>query len=248
MHTDILYAGLLFPRLQRHRSTDMELKLRKLVLREAAMFYFVPYLYADVSPSRAISVALDQFLRVFDLQSTIHGDAEGESYSEDSLTAAELRRHDGPAFRAQLEADLELAGLCIERATAHVAASRYDVVGLSCQFEHQLPGGLALASRIKAISPGCRIIFGGSACFGAPADELVKGFPFIDAVCHSEGDQLIVPLVRALAEGASLAGVPGISWVDQQGRAVHNPVSAFADRYGQSAGARLRRVHRAAGG
>src|SRR5205823_4878270 len=82
---------------------------------------------------------------------------------------------------------------------------------------------------LRAARPEVRIVFGGAACLGSPADELVRAFPFIDAVCHTEGDQIIVPLIRALGRRGdawsreALAAIPGMSWVDGNGRVHHNP-------------------------
>jgi ribosomal peptide maturation radical SAM protein 1 len=101
-------------------------------------------------------------------------------------------------------------------------AGPYDIVGFSVTFDNQVPAALALAERIRAARPGVKIIFGGAACFEEQATGLVASFPVIDAACHTDGENVIVPLVRALRAGRALADVPGIAWRDG-GRARHNP-------------------------
>ena len=50
----------------------------------------------------------------------------------------------------------------------------------------------------------------------------MRGFGFLDAVCHCEGDDVIVPLVTTLLEALDLADVPGIAYRDPSGQVQRN--------------------------
>jgi len=120
-------------------------------------------------------------------------------------------------------ADIAHAGECLERCVEALDRPDYDIVGLSCTFDTQVPAAIAIAKGIKARRPEVRVILGGAACLEQQADGLVASFPALDAVCHSEGEEVIVPLVQALRAGRDLAGVPGIAFRDSAGAVRHTP-------------------------
>ncbi len=79
---------------------------------------------------------------------------------------------------------------------------RHDpqVVCLTSVFEQNL-ASIALAARLKDLSPSTRIVMGGANCEGTMGRELARCHPFIDLVVSGEGDLLIVPLVAGLLRG-----------------------------------------------
>ena len=107
---------------------------------------------------------------------------------------------------------LAAARTCLDRCVDQILARDHDIIAMSVTFETQMPAALALAHRVKARRPRTRIIAGGAACAGEQADGVLASFPVLDVVCGSEGEAVIVPLVRALRGELPLAEVPGIAY------------------------------------
>lgn len=68
----------------------------------------------------------------------------------------------------------------------------------------------ALAAAAKERFPDCITVFGGH---NVPNDDsFLEAYPFIDILCHGEGEDTVKILFEALATGADLADVPNISF------------------------------------
>lgn len=73
----------------------------------------------------------------------------------------------------------------------------------------------ALAAAVKEKYPGCVNVFGGH---NVPNDvSFLEQFPYIDILCHGEGEDTTKALLEALALGTDLHKVPNISYRDGQG-------------------------------
>ncbi len=73
----------------------------------------------------------------------------------------------------------------------------------------------ALAIAIKEKYPDCCIVFGGH---NVPDDfSFLEEYPYIDILCHGEGEDTTRLLMIAIAEGADLSSVPNISFRGQNG-------------------------------
>ena len=83
------------------------------------------------------------------------------------------------------------------------------IVGFSSTYQQQL-ASLALAKRVKRNSPDTFIVFGGPNCEGIMGVEMIRQFPFIDAVVSGEGDIVFPELVQRALEGKSLSDLPGV--------------------------------------
>jgi ribosomal peptide maturation radical SAM protein 1 len=77
---------------------------------------------------------------------------------------------------------------------------QYRVVGFTSVFQQHLPS-LALAKLIKSLFPDILIIFGGSNCEGAMGRATLRCFPFVDAVCCGEGDEIFPRFIEGLLAG-----------------------------------------------
>lgn len=87
--------------------------------------------------------------------------------------------------------------------------SRYRLVGFSSNFQ-QHAAALALARMLKQRFPHLFIAFGGSNCEAEMGAATFHSFPWVDAVCTGEGDEVFPRLAaRVLSDGAPepLAGV-----------------------------------------
>lgn len=84
----------------------------------------------------------------------------------------------------------------------------YDVIGFTTMFQQNLPA-LALAKRIKEKYPHLFVILGGPNCEGVMGKELIRQFPFVNAVCSGEGENAFPALLDRLSGGDRPEG-PGI--------------------------------------
>lgn len=191
----------------------------QLFLSSYSAHLFVPQLKPDVDCEEVLDTIVNRFVDDLNLQGLV---------KSSDVTLADLGR-DERAVRDSLQQELKRAHECIERCVTHCARPEYDIVGFSVTFETQLPAALAIARRLKAHNPKVTIVFGGAACFHELADAIVTSFGEVDIVCHGEGEQVIVELVRAIREGTSLVDVRGIAWVDDDGSLHHNGPPQFSD-------------------
>lgn len=192
--TENLYGNLLFP-----------LTPSAGVLESWASWLFLPCLYPQVSRQQAVQAMMRQLLDDYNMQ--------GARFPRYQVSYADLGM-DASVIYAQAMDNMARAEQCIERCVQKAANAEYDIVGLSATFETQLPAALAIARCLRALRPDVRLIIGGAACFEVQGDGLAASFPELDAVCHSEGEEVIVPLIRALRGQQPLAGVPGIVYRD----------------------------------
>ncbi|MDG4830062.1 RiPP maturation radical SAM C-methyltransferase [Solwaraspora sp. WMMD1047] len=127
----------------------------------------------------------------------------------------------------------------IELAVAEILATGPTLVGFTTTFMQNVPS-LAAARRLRQLAPAVRIAFGGGNCDGEMGIALHRNYPFVDYVVRGEGEVAFPMLLAAHAGEVPMARVPGLSWRDADGAAVHNdqgplvppgriPTPAFAD-------------------
>ncbi len=97
----------------------------------------------------------------------------------------------------------------LEEVAARIADSDATLVGFTCMFDQTI-ASVALAHRIRQRAPDKLLALGGYAVRSPTGDAVMRAFPWIDAVCVTEGEPVIVPLARASAGGQPLASVPGV--------------------------------------
>ncbi len=119
------------------------------------------------------------------------GDEDVETFCRGVARA----RAGAPAFLDRLLDDLEL--------------ERYDLVGFTDVYMQQT-ASLALARRIRERHPRIPIVLGGPNCEDAMGRELVRQFPFVDAVVDGEGERVLPELVRRMISGGPIDGLPGV--------------------------------------
>lgn len=101
--------------------------------------------------------------------------------------------------------------LPMDQAVAQARLAR--VVGFSV-YVWNINYSLELAARLKAQQPETLIIFGGPQVPDR-AEDFLRAHPFIDVVCHGEGEQVFLALLEA-CPNHNWSDVPGISWLDEQ--------------------------------
>jgi ribosomal peptide maturation radical SAM protein 1 len=114
------------------------------------------------------------------------------------------------ALRARLCAAEEHAGDLLDACLGEIVAATPIVVGFTSMF-HQHAASLALAARVKAALPGTCLVFGGASCHGEMGTQLLRSFPFVDAVACGEGEQPFRWLVERRLANRHIQGIPGMS-------------------------------------
>ena len=105
-----------------------------------------------------------------------------------------------------------------------------DVVGLQCNFTTERKRTIRLAQRIKEEIPGAFVLVGGH---DASRDPDWFHHTAIDAIAVGDGEEIMPPMVDALASGGDLRKVPGLlvhgkeGWIDTG----HAPARANLDDY-----------------
>lgn len=115
----------------------------------------------------------------------------------DERTIASIRRARSLASRFLDE--------CVKRVLRYAPR----VVGFTSVFQQNV-ASLALARRLKAAAPNLCIVFGGANCESAMGSELVKRFPFVDAVVSGEGEIVFPQLVARVLRGEAVTDLPGV--------------------------------------
>ncbi len=106
------------------------------------------------------------------------------------------------AMRTKVEGFLSS---CLEE----VLSYRPKIVGFTSVFQQHV-AALSLARRLKAQAAETCIVFGGANCEGVMGAELVRQFPFVDAVVSGEGDIVFPELVQRVLQGASSSDLQGV--------------------------------------
>lgn len=111
-------------------------------------------------------------------------------------------------------------GMSWERIREFIAAGGYNVVGVHSNFTPQTKVALRVARIAKEINPEMLVLGGGVNCRNLLERFLRDGW--VDAVCLTEGEKILLRLIRAWESGAPIREVDGIAfWSD--GRCVQNP-------------------------
>ena len=201
--TDELHGSPLYP-----------LTLNSMTLGMTGNFIFAPHLYPQIDRPALIEQIIEWY--------RVSSNKDGALYDDEVATCAHLGIN-ADMLRRETPKLIDKGGICLDRCVERASQPQYDIVGFSCTFEAQLPAALTIARRLKALRPDVFVVIGGAACVEVQGDGLAASFEVLDAVCHTEGEHVIVPLVRALRGDGALADVPGIAWVDDAGTLHHNP-------------------------
>ncbi|HEY3317773.1 MAG TPA: radical SAM protein [Coriobacteriia bacterium] len=126
---------------------------------------------------------------------------------------ASALRHEGHRVSA---VDFNVSGLDLARLTGIIEYELPDVVGISAMTE-TYTNGLAIARRIREVSPSAVIVMGGAHPTILPAEVLAEDA--VDFVVVGDGERTTVELVAALAgEGPGFAGIPGLGYKSPEPR------------------------------
>ena len=140
----------------------------------------------------------------------------------------------GPFFRieplgmeyiaAALEArghDVTLADLRFSRSlTSQIRTARPGLVGIAAMHALETDEVVALARRVRALSPEVPIVIGGHTAAAYPEPFLV---PEVSAVVLDDGERALPSVCDALGRGSPLTSVPGLALPDGDGGIFRTP-------------------------
>jgi len=132
-------------------------------------------------------------------------DAAGEALTQ-------IRSFDSPVGK------LDRLGLNSKEIVARVPAD-VKVVGITNMFLHEWPEVLEILEELKRELPEALLVLGGENA-SAFWPQIFSMTDLVDAVVVGEGEETVVELVNAVANGKSFSGVPGVVWRDEEGQVV----------------------------
>ncbi|HEV8582709.1 MAG TPA: RiPP maturation radical SAM C-methyltransferase [Thermoanaerobaculia bacterium] len=161
---------------------------------------FADLIGADLYQFVAVEVNSEWLLGDWIFAGVLYG--ERDAGHDDYLSGFEGRRDE--LLRAR-----RLAATFVEACLDRVRRSSPRIVGFTNAFAQQT-ASLALARRLKHEMPETAVVFGGANCEGVMGREIVRQFPFVDAVVSGEGDRIFSQLARRLLAGETLTDLPGV--------------------------------------
>lgn len=111
---------------------------------------------------------------------------------------------------------LEYELLDVAETAARMAAA--DVAGFS-SYSWNWRKSLAVAEALSAINPACLVVLGGPSV-PDEIDGFFAAHPFVDVLCHGEGEATFADLLDAVAAGHAISGIPGTTARDRATGAV----------------------------
>lgn len=113
-------------------------------------------------------------------------------------------------------------GMSASRIKETIAKGDYGVVGINSNFTPQTRMALEVAAAAKEVSQDIFVIAGGVNARNLPERFLTSRL--VDCVCSSEGERIIVNLVRARARGEDCGRVSGVTCL-KDGEVARQPVA-----------------------
>jgi len=175
--------------------------------------FLLQYLRASTYVGLANAYALNDFVFTHDLDPNVSGVQYRlirERLAELSeIGVLSLSEDADEAIGKLIEARRTIFPRWLDECAEFVVAENPTLVGFTCLFDQTI-SSIALARKIRERLPAVTIALGGYGLEGPVAREVLRCFPWIDAVCLGEGEPAIVELARASAGQRPLAGIPNI--------------------------------------
>jgi ribosomal peptide maturation radical SAM protein 1 len=136
----------------------------------------------------------------------------GERPAAENRYLDEILRRTWCRSEADIRSVLDVCSLAtyfLEHLVAAVPWREYAVVGFTSTFEQNI-ASLAMARKVKHLSPETAIVFGGANWEGEMGLELHRRFRFVDYVCSGESEISFPMLVEQIFRRGPVADIPGI--------------------------------------
>ncbi|MBI4232145.1 RiPP maturation radical SAM protein 1, partial [Candidatus Peregrinibacteria bacterium] len=182
--SDVHYLNLRFAKL-------IGLPLYRYIADEyiAGEWFFSRYLFRDVIANSLSEIKKDSLFRRVFLEEL------PQPYSEQHIEY--ISKLIVPKFLRGSASDIEWG--------------KYKVIGFTTNCSQNL-ASLALAKLIKESHPKIKIIFGGSNVHDEMGHELLRSFPWVDAVVDGNGEYLFPLIVKKLIANESMHDINGVSF------------------------------------
>lgn len=99
--------------------------------------------------------------------------------------------------------------LYLQECADEILKKQPTMVGFTCMFDQTL-ASVALAKIIKLKKPEIKIVFGGYAISNPVGANLLKTFPYIDAIVEGDGEVIIEKLANSSVGNCQLNSIPGV--------------------------------------
>lgn len=176
--------------------------------------FLLRYLKASTYVGLANAYALNDFMFTHDLDPEVSG-TQLRLARERIVELMELEvfdlgtRDPEEALTKLLDARATIFPRWVEECAQYVAKERPTLVGLTCLFDQTI-ASIVVARRIRAHLPEALIVLGGYAMEGPIAREILRVYPWIDAIAVGEGEPAIVGLANASVGRAPLETIPNV--------------------------------------
>lgn len=198
---------------------SLGLAILKACLSNEGMFarvrHFYPHLLRHVTYETYTMLAECAALNEFVFTAELDADADGVQLETliDRCLELESVRHSRYATGLEIAKMVlrlrnEVIPIYLRECADAVLADKPSLVGFSCMFD-QTFASLALAKVIAERDPSVSIVLGGYALEGPPGEEVLKAFPFVDAVVLGDGEPVIAELARRSKSGTGFDGMRG---------------------------------------
>lgn len=191
--------------------------------------YLLRYVSFATYDTIAQSFALNDFLFTGQLEKRV---SERQMSLLRRICAEIMEKHSKAASKYKTTEDFVKTVLYIRRniipeylhwCVGQILKDSPKLVGFTCMFD-QTMASVALSKLIKQTRPELVTLFGGYAVEGAPGDQILNCFPWVDAIARGDGENTIVEIAkRLIAVGSTnIGGISGV--LTQRDRALKSPV------------------------
>lgn len=119
--------------------------------------------------------------------------------------------------------DFMIQGLTFDEVVQRMPADT-RIVGIGCMFSTLWPLTRELAEHIRAHFPDAIMVLGGEHCTAVP--ELSLRTSVFDIAVLGEGEETFVHLAKAIGAGQPWQQIPGLAYIDSDGKFQNNGLSA----------------------
>lgn len=175
--------------------------------------FLLRYLRASTYVGLANAYALNDFVFTHDLDPEVAGVqyrlARERLEELAELGVLTLAEDPDQAVETLIEARRTLFPRWLDECADFVVAENPTLVGFTCLFD-QTMASIALARKIRQRLPSVMIAMGGYGLEGPVSREVLRCFPWIDAVCLGEGEPAITGLALASTGQQPLEEIPNL--------------------------------------
>jgi B12-binding domain/radical SAM domain protein len=108
-------------------------------------------------------------------------------------------------------------------ALEHLKSLSAPIIAIGLHFQHHAPGAMEVARLCKEFHPGSMIVMGGLTATRFH-EEIIRTYPFVDAVIRAEGEKPLLQLVQAFEKTGTLGDTPNLTYRTGSGEIRSTPL------------------------